>query len=68
MILFLSFQVNIVRQGGNTLLFYVNPPFSKIPPLLEIQDVPTFYVLSGKQKYWMILLTNLYVISILKVA
>ena len=27
------------------------PPFSKIPPFLEMEDVPPFIGLSGKQKY-----------------
>ena len=30
--------------GGHT------PPFSKTPPFLEIQDVPTFYSPNGKRK------------------
>ena len=31
-------------------LFQINPPFSKIPPFLEIQDVPTFHRSIGKTK------------------
>ena len=33
----------MVGKRGHTLLFVGQPPFSKIPPFLEIQDVPTFY-------------------------
>ena len=37
-------HIDIVGKGGHTPpLFWFNPPFSKIPPFLEIQDVPTFY-------------------------
>ena len=30
--------------------FWVNPPFFKIPPFLEIQDFPTFYSSIRKTK------------------
>ena len=47
----------IVGKGGHTPppLFWINPPppplfFSKIPPFLEIQDVPTFHRFIGKIK------------------
>ena len=36
----------IVGKGSHT----PPPPFSKIPPFLEIQDVPTFYRPIGKTK------------------
>ena len=49
--------MNIVGKGGH------NPPFLRLPPFLEIQDVPTFIGVSGKQKYWITLVTNLYIIS-----
>ena len=46
-----------VCVGALTLAFIVGkgeggviPPFSKIPPFLEIQDVPTFYRPIGKIK------------------
>ena len=35
----------------------------KIPPFLESKMSPPFIGLSGKQKYWMTLLTNLYINS-----
>ena len=35
----------IVDKGGHT-----PPPFSNIPPFLEIQDVPTFHRSFGKIK------------------
>ena len=37
--------INIVGKGGHT-----PPPFSKTPPFLEIQDVPTFHRSIGKTK------------------
>ena len=37
--------MNIVGKGGHT------PLFKDSPLLLEIQDVPTFQRLSGKQKH-----------------
>ena len=37
----------IVGKGVHTL---PPPPFSKIPPFLEIQDVPTFFRLIRKKK------------------
>ena len=42
----------IVGKGGHTppSPFLGQPPFYKIPPFLEIQDVPTFYRLIGKTK------------------
>ena len=43
-------------------------PLSKILQFLEIQDIATFYRPIGKQKYWITLLTNLYIISTLKVS
>ena len=49
--------INIVGKGGHT------------PPILEIQDAPTFHrSLSKKQKYWITLVINLYIISTLKVS
>ena len=33
----------IVGKGGHTLPFLGQPPFSKISPFPEIQDVPIFY-------------------------
>ena len=45
------------------------PSFLRFPsPFLEIQDVPPFIGLPGKQKYWITLVTNLYVISTFKVS
>ena len=41
----LFLKKDIVGKRGHT------PPLSKIPPFLEIQDVPTLIGLSGKQKY-----------------
>ena len=37
--------IHIVGKGGHTPSFLGQRPlpFSKIPPFLEIQDVPTFY-------------------------
>ena len=38
--------MNIVGKGGHTPRPFLDqrlPPFSKIPPLLEIQDFPTFH-------------------------
>ena len=59
-----TFPLCIVGQVY-TPLFYINlPPFSKIsrnPRCLSL-----FTGLSGKQRYWMTLLTNLYIISSLK--
>ena len=49
--------VYIVNKGGHI------PPFSEIPPFLEIEDVPTFHRFLGKQKNLIILVTNLYIIS-----
>ena len=42
----------MVGKGGHTLLFLdqLPPPFSKIPPFLKIQDVPTFHRSIGKAK------------------
>ena len=41
----------IVGKGDHTpRTFLGQPPFSKISPFLEIQDVPTFYRLIGKTK------------------
>ena len=42
----------IVGKGGHTTLFLDQPPppISKIPPFLEIQDVPTFHMFIGKIK------------------
>ena len=56
----------IAGKGAYTPL----PPLllSKILQFLEIQDIATFYRLIGKQKYWITLLTNLYIISTLKVS
>ena len=42
--------VRIVGKGGHTPHFLDQPPFSKIPPFLEIQDVPTFHRFIGKTK------------------
>ena len=47
--------VDIVGKGGHTpppsqFLDHPPPPFSKIPPFLEIQDVPTFHMSIGKTK------------------
>ena len=36
--------VNVVGKGGNT------PPFLRLPPFLEIQDVPIFHRFLGKTK------------------
>ena len=44
------------------------PPFLRFPPFLEIQISPPFIGLSGKQKYWITLVTNFYIISTLKVS
>ena len=52
---------NIVGKGGIPLLY-------KIPPFLEIQDVPTFHRSIGKTKYWITYVTNLYIIFTLKVS
>ena len=56
--------VNIVGKEGNT------PPFLRLPPLpfKKSKMPPPFIVLSGKQKYWITLVTNLYIISTLKVS
>ena len=42
----------IVGKGGHAPPFSRPPPFhfSKIPPFLEIQDVPTFHRFTGKTK------------------
>ena len=37
----------IVGKGGHTL---PHAPFSKIPPFLEIQDVPTYHTFIRKTK------------------
>ena len=42
--LFYNLKVFIVGNG------VIPPPFSKIPPFLEIQDVPTFHRAIGKRK------------------
>ena len=52
---------NIVDKEGHT------PPFSEFPPFLEIHDVPTFHRFIVKQKYWITFVTNLYIISTLKI-
>ena len=44
-------QYNIVGNGVHTPHFLDQPPpLSKIPPILEIQDVPTFHRAIGKTK------------------
>ena len=40
----------IVSKGSHTPSFLGQPPFSKIPPFLEIKDVPTFYRPTRKTK------------------
>ena len=43
---------SIVGKGGHTPSFLAQPappPFSKIPPFLEIQDIPTINRPIGKQ-------------------
>ena len=54
-----------VAKEGHILTFLDQPPFSKIPPF---KMSPPFIQLSEKQKYWITLATNLYIISILKVS
>ena len=51
-LLFDKHEYTIVGRGGrgHTPLFYINPPFSKIPPFLEILDVPTFQWFIRKTK------------------
>ena len=56
----------IVCKGGHTPSFLGQTPFSKIPPFLEIKDVPTFYRPTSKTKVlinWFIY--NFYLQSIL---
>ena len=40
----------IVVKGGHIPPYLGQPPFSKIPPFLDIQDVPTFYRAIRKTK------------------
>ena len=54
--------MNIAGKRGH------NSPFLRLPPFLEVQDVPTFIGVSGKQKYWITLVIDLYIISTLKVS
>ena len=66
---FLNFWYACIAGKGA----YTPPPLpplllSKILQFLEIQDIATFYRPIGKQKYWITLLTNLYIISTLKVS
>ena len=58
----------MVGKGGHTPPFPGQPPLPKITPFLEIQDVLPLTDLSGKQKYWINLLTNLYIYSTYKVS
>ena len=41
--IYLPIYIHIVGKGVHTPKFLDQPPFSTIPPFLEIQDVPTFY-------------------------
>ena len=53
---------NIVGKGVHT------PPFLRFPPFWKSKMSPPFIGLSGKQKYWKTLLTDLYIlISTIKV-
>ena len=54
---------NLWHTVGKVL---IPPPPFKDFPFLEIQYVPTFIGLLGKQKYWKTFLSDLYVISTLK--
>ena len=45
-----KYLTQLVRGVIPPPLFWINPPFSKIPPFLEIQDVPTFHRSIGKTK------------------
>ena len=44
------------------------PPFMRFLPFQKLKMSPPFIGLSGKQKYWLTLEINLYIISILKVS
>ena len=63
----LNCDIPIVGKGGHTPLFWINLPFSKIPPFIEIQDVPTFHksirktkVLNNSCKQFYIISTSKY--------
>ena len=56
-------DINIVGEGVHT-----PPPFSKISPFLKFKMSPPSIGLSRKQKYLITLVTNLYIISNLKVS
>ena len=43
-------EAAIVSKGVIPPFFLDQPPFSKIPPFLEIQDVPTFHRFIRKTK------------------
>ena len=52
--LLLCIPFMVVGKGGLPTPAFIDqpppPPFSKIPPFLEIQDVPTFHRSIGKTK------------------
>ena len=63
-----GFFFNILVKGSHTP-FSRSTPLFKSPLFLEIQDFPTFYrPMSEKEKYWITLLSNLCMISSLKVS
>ena len=45
-----EFMKVIFQSSSVHVVTWINPPYSKIPPFLEIQDVPTFYRSIGKAK------------------
>ena len=47
---------------------YTPAPFSRSTPFVEIQDVPTFHRSIRKKKYCITYVTNLHIISTLKVS
>ena len=55
----------IVGKGGLYYPFSVSPP---PPPSQKSKMSPPFIGLSQKQKYWITLVTNLYIISALNVS
>ena len=58
----------IVGKGGHSPFSRSTPPFLRFPPFLKSKMSPPFIGLSGKQKHQITLVTNLHIISTLRVS